>query len=64
MRVRLEEDRCMGAGVCAQLAPEVFRVGDEGISEILVEYVQGSLVVKVREAVARCPTSSLALEED
>lgn len=64
MRIRLDEDRCMGTGVCTQLAPELFRISEEGISEILVECVDGAQLAKAREAVARCPTSSLSLEED
>jgi ferredoxin len=34
MRIRVDGDRCMGHGMCASLAPEVYHVSDLGINEM------------------------------
>lgn len=35
MRVEVDKERCVGAGMCALTAPDVFTQDDDGFSEML-----------------------------
>ena len=59
--VEIDRDRCMGSGVCAFTAPDVFDVDATGRA-VLVGVVQHG-DERVREAVADCPVSALRLIE-
>ncbi|CCG04860.1 ferredoxin [Blastococcus saxobsidens] len=60
---RLEADleRCVGAGACEALMPDVFEVGDEGTVQILRPHPADAEVRDVEEAVRQCPTGALQL---
>ncbi len=34
MRIQVDGDRCMGHGMCAVRAPEVYRISDAGTNEM------------------------------
>jgi ferredoxin len=61
MRVVVDHDLCEGNGVCEQVAPEVFRLGDDDRAWVLVEYPGGGLRPKVESAVRRCPRQAIRL---
>ena len=60
---RLEADleRCVGAGACEALAPDLFEVGDEGTVVVLRPSPAGGDVRDAEEAVRQCPTQALQL---
>ena len=60
---RLEADleRCVGAGACEALAPDLFEVGDEGTVVLLDAHPAGGSVRDAEEAVRQCPTQALRL---
>ncbi|WP_228993383.1 ferredoxin [Streptomyces sp. DH8] len=65
MDVHVDRERCVGAGMCALTAPDVFTQDDDGFSEVL----PGSSPVAaghplVREAVRACPVGAVALTDD
>lgn len=62
-RVIVDRDFCQGHAVCADEAPEVFRVGDDDKVELIREEIPPELVEKVRTACTYCPTRSIRLEE-
>lgn len=39
MKVKVNEDACIGCGACAAIAPEVFEINDEGLSTVIVDEV-------------------------
>jgi ferredoxin len=63
MRIIVNRDLCEGNGVCAQVAPEVFEVGDDDQVKVLVEQPGKERHAKIVEAVRRCPRQALAVEE-
>lgn len=63
MRVRIDEIACQGCGVCEATAPDVFSVGDDGISHVLVDVVPADLERDVRDAVHGCPTEAISVAE-
>ncbi|WP_347057797.1 ferredoxin [Blastococcus sp. HT6-30] len=60
---RLEADleRCVGAGACEALAPDLFEVGEEGTVVVLRPHPEGGDVRDAEEAVQQCPTKALRL---
>ncbi|WP_031170665.1 ferredoxin [Streptomyces durhamensis] len=65
MRIEVDRERCVGAGMCALTAPEVFTQDDDGFSEVLAgrESAAGEHPM-VREAVRACPVSAVALLDE
>lgn len=63
MKVRVDRDRCQGHGVCAATAPDLFDLGDNGKSVVLVDVVAREHVDGARAAEASCPELAITLED-
>lgn len=64
MWVHVDADRCVAAGQCASLAPEVFDQRDEDGVVILLEEAPGpELHAAVRESAMVCPAAAIHLTE-
>jgi ferredoxin len=63
MRINVEFDRCVGAGQCVMVAPEVFDQNDDDGTVIVL---QGHPAdgAKVHEAASLCPAQALSVVED
>lgn len=65
MRVEIEAGMCIGAGMCALTAPEVFdQDDDEGVVVLLDDRPAPHLHDAVRNAVDRCPAAVIRLYEN
>ncbi|WP_409182958.1 ferredoxin [Amycolatopsis sp. VS8301801F10] len=63
MKVAIDQSRCVGAGQCVLVAPEVFdQRDDDGIVLLLQENPPAELHAKAKEAAQLCP--ALAIEVD
>ncbi|WP_406641491.1 ferredoxin [Amycolatopsis sp. WGS_07] len=63
MKVVVDQSRCVGAGQCVLVAPEVFDQRDEdGIVVLLQEDPPAELHAQVKDAAQLCP--ALAIEVD
>ena len=51
MKVKVNEDACIGCGACAAICDEVFEMNDEGLSEVVVDTVQEENEESVKEAI-------------
>jgi ferredoxin len=67
VRIRIDFELCQGHGVCAEEAPEVFRVVEKPAGydqvELIVESPKEDLREKVEAAVRYCPNRVLRLED-
>jgi ferredoxin len=62
MRVRVDEDACVGDGSCVEVCPEVFEMeGDLAI--VKLEKVPQELEDSVREAADACPVEAIIIDE-
>lgn len=61
MKVEIDYDRCEGYGLCAQSAPDVFAIDDDGDSHVLQPDVDGSQSDSVRLAEVSCPMKAVKL---
>ena len=55
--VYVDQRVCIGCGLCASLLPEVFRLNDEGVSEVFDQ--AGATEAKVGEVIDRCPVNCI-----
>lgn len=62
MRVTADRDVCIGAGMCALTAPELFDQDDDGIVTVLSSD-PGSHEEAAREAAGLCPSGAVQLLE-
>jgi ferredoxin len=63
MKPVIDEDLCIGDGVCEDLCPAVFEIGDDGLSHVIDENPGEESQGCVRDAEAACPTSAISIEE-
>jgi ferredoxin len=62
MRIKIDERRCQGFGMCALAAPELFKVGErDGYAIALIEQPGAEQYEAAREAAAACPMSAIEL---
>lgn len=64
MRVEFDEPRCVAAGQCAMVAPDVFdQRDDDGVAIVLNANPGPEHHDEVREAAAVCPAAAITLVE-
>jgi ferredoxin len=62
MKITIDRDRCVGAGVCARLAAGVFDQRDEdGTVDLLDPEPPAELADSVREAALSCPSATISI---
>jgi ferredoxin len=62
VHARVDDELCVGTGVCEATAPDLFEVGDDGVSHVLVDSIPADRLEAAREAAANCPTRALKVE--
>ncbi|MDH6247744.1 ferredoxin [Mycobacterium sp. OTB74] len=62
VRVQIDPQSCEGHGLCVQLAPDVFDLGDDEIAACSEQPDRSDLDV-VKAAVAACPRQAISLTE-
>lgn len=63
MKAAVNQDMCIGDGVCEDLCPEVFRIGDDGLSHVINDDPAEELCDCIRDAEAACPVACIIVEE-
>ena len=58
-RIHIDRTLCSGFGSCADLAPEAFEVGPDGLAIARIEETDQP---KVLEAAASCPMGAITVE--
>lgn len=62
MKVKVNDEACIGCGACVAIAEDVFQINDEGLSEVVGDEVSKEQEDVVNEAIESCPTG--AIEKD
>ena len=60
MKVRVDDERCRGHGMCTTLCPDVFAINDDGYSEVQVPEVPAAQENAAREAIECCPEQAIS----
>ncbi|NPA86642.1 MAG: ferredoxin [Candidatus Diapherotrites archaeon] len=63
MRVWVDKETCIGCGVCVAIAPNYFKLDEDGKSVAIKEEVDPADEEIVRTAAQSCPTGSIKIEE-
>ena len=66
MRVRVDDDLCIGDETCVDICPEIFEMNEEGLAITKIgdnEAVPASLEAPCREAAESCPAEAIIIEE-
>lgn len=64
MRVIVDVELCRGHAQCEDTAPEIFEVGEDALSRLRIQAPPEQMRLKVEEAVRRCPTEAIRIEDD
>ena len=61
IRIEVDLEACESTGFCAQVAPEVFEISDEGELRLLRDTAEAALEGRLREAEELCPTQAIRI---
>ncbi|WP_440581832.1 ferredoxin [Streptomyces flavofungini] len=65
VKIEVDVERCVGAGMCALTAPAVFTQDDDGFSVVLTgQEASDEPHPLVRDAVRACPVSAVSLRTE
>jgi ferredoxin len=60
MKIKINESRCTGCGVCVDICPEIFELGDSGLAYVKDPEFDADCVKEARDS---CPSEAIILEE-
>jgi ferredoxin len=63
MKAKVDENLCSGDGICEEICPEVFKMNDDDIAEVIVDEVPPEAEESCRDAADNCPESCITIEE-
>jgi len=63
MKVSIDQDLCLGCGVCESIAPEIFSLEEEPYAVVILDPVPSALLHQVEDAVAECPEEAISFVE-
>ena len=63
MKAFVEQDTCIGCGLCESVCPEVFRMTDCNVAEVYGEITPGN-EDSAFEAESGCPVSVISINDD
>ena len=62
MKAVVDQETCIGCGLCPSMCPEVFQMNDDGKAESVVDEVPGEVAVSAKEAEGSCPVNAIKVE--
>jgi ferredoxin len=63
MKTYVDQDTCIGCGLCSSIAPEVYEMGDDDKAHAIEEEVVEGEESSASEAADSCPVSAIEIEE-
>jgi len=63
MRVTVDEDTCIGCGLCAEDCPEVFEMNDDKVRVKADDGVPEDVTKSCKEAAENCPVEAIKMED-
>ena len=62
MKVKVNQEACIGCGACAAICDKIFKINDEGLSVAVVNEVPKEEEQAARDAIDSCPTGAIVEE--
>ncbi len=63
MKIEVDWDRCIGAGMCVGIAPHLFQLDAKGKLNVLVEEPDEDQRATVQAAEACCPVEAISISD-
>jgi ferredoxin len=63
MMIMIDEDKCLGCGMCSSLCPEVFTIGYDGTVYPVVEMVEAGIAGICYQSAELCPTDAITISD-
>ncbi len=60
MKARVNQELCVGCGLCASMNPEVFQMDENGLATAVKETEDETLL---QESIDSCPVSAISKED-
>jgi len=64
MKVRVDEDLCIGCGICESTAPEVFSLENGPVAEVIMDPVEAEFQETARQVAEDCPEEAIEVEDE
>jgi len=64
MKATVDQDRCAGCGLCVEICPQVFEMGDDDKSKVKVDNVLAEAEDCCRDAAEQCPQEAIQITEE
>lgn len=61
MKAKVNQELCVGCGLCASMNPEVFLIEDNGLAQAVNETEDEALL---QETIDSCPVSAISKEDE
>ncbi|MFH1652800.1 MAG: ferredoxin [Pseudomonadota bacterium] len=62
MKVIVDRETCIGCGICPDVCPEVFEMGDD-VAIVKVDEIPDGMEEAVKDAASQCPVEAISVEE-
>lgn len=59
MKLKVNEDMCIGCGACQAACSEVFQIGDSRLAEVVVDEISEDLKESALDAKEGCPVAAI-----
>ena len=61
MKAIVDAGTCTGCTLCADIAPEVFEMGDDGLAKAKADAVPAAAEASAQEAAGSCPVGAITV---
>lgn len=58
-RIVFDRAKCASMGLCEMVAPDVFRIDDDGVMAVQTDIIEADRRTEMEEVAMGCPTHSL-----
>ena len=62
MKATVDQELCIGCGVCESVCPEVFQMNDEGLAEAIEGKINQADMENAKQAQTECPVEAITIE--
>lgn len=62
MKVQVDQEKCIGCGMCIDTINEVFDYNDEGLAHVIKKEIEEENIEEVEQAAESCPTGAIEIK--